>query len=100
MPDYMHHIIAYSRYGKLSEENTKCFLIINIIFHIILCFRLAQSVKLIFAVAIFITYALQCYVPVEIVWNQYLKKHMEDSKSKLLVEYILRTVIVIITCKY
>lgn len=65
-----------------------------------LCFRLAQSVKLIFAVAIFITYALQCYVPVEIVWNQYLRKYMEDSKSKLLVEYVLRTVIVIITCKY
>lgn len=58
---------------------------------------LAQSVKLIFAIAIFITYALQCYVPVEIVWNQYLKKHLEDSKNKLLVEYVLRTVIVIIT---
>lgn len=58
---------------------------------------LAQSVKLAFAVAIFISYALQCYVPVEIIWNQYLKNHLEDSKNKLLVEYVLRTVLVILT---
>ncbi|KAJ8865747.1 hypothetical protein PR048_033268 [Dryococelus australis] len=60
---------------------------------------LAQSVKIMFAVAIFITYALQCYVPVEIVWNSYLKHRMEDSSEcmQMFVEYLMRTGMVIST---
>ncbi|XP_075229301.1 proton-coupled amino acid transporter-like protein acs isoform X2 [Lycorma delicatula] len=56
---------------------------------------LAQSVKIIFAIAIFITYALQCYVPIEIIWNTYMKKRL--TKNFLLWEYILRTVTVLVT---
>jgi proton-coupled amino acid transporter len=54
-----------------------------------------------FAVAIFITYALQCYVPLEIVWNTYIKDRManDSGRKKLLVEYIMRTCTVIGTCK-
>jgi hypothetical protein len=54
-----------------------------------------------FAIAIFITYALQCYVPLEILWGTYIKDRLvHDSKrKKLLVEYIMRTCIVIGTCK-
>lgn len=58
---------------------------------------LAQSVNIIFAIAIFITYALQCYVPVEIIWNTYMKKRYENSEHRLLVEYIMRTGVVITT---
>jgi len=55
-----------------------------------------------FAIAIFITYALQCYVPLEIVWNTYIKDRLEhdSDRKKLLVEYVTRTCIVIGTCKY
>ncbi|RZF40862.1 hypothetical protein LSTR_LSTR003372 [Laodelphax striatellus] len=56
---------------------------------------LAQIVKLIFAVAIFVTYALQCYVPVDIVWNTYMKKHI--TSKELFWEYFLRTTAVLIT---
>ncbi|CAG2064085.1 unnamed protein product, partial [Timema podura] len=58
---------------------------------------LAQSVKIMFAVAIFITYALQCYVPVEIVWNTYLKERMAKSSETMqtLVEYLMRTAMVL-----
>jgi proton-coupled amino acid transporter len=54
-----------------------------------------------FAIAIFITYALQCYVPLEIVWNTYIKDRLVDvsNRKKLLVEYVMRTCIVIGTCK-
>lgn len=64
-------------------------------------FRLAQSVKIMFAIAIFITYALQCYVPLEIVWNTYVKDRLVDvsNRRKMLVEYVMRTCIVIGTCK-
>nr|CAD7430353.1 unnamed protein product [Timema monikensis] len=63
---------------------------------------LAQSVKIMFAVAIFITYALQCYVPVEIVWNTYLKERMAKRSETMqtLVEYLMRTAMVLGTCEY
>ncbi|PNF20534.1 Proton-coupled amino acid transporter-like protein CG1139 [Cryptotermes secundus] len=59
--------------------------------------KLAQSVKIMFAIAIFITYALQCYVPLEIVWSTYIKDRLGQASStkKLLVEYLMRTCIVI-----
>ncbi|XP_050540823.1 proton-coupled amino acid transporter-like protein CG1139 isoform X2 [Daktulosphaira vitifoliae] len=57
---------------------------------------LAQTVKLIFAVAIFITYALQAYVPVEILWNTYMKQRIENvNKQKM--EYLLRIGVVLVT---
>jgi Transmembrane amino acid transporter protein. len=64
-------------------------------------FSLAQSVNAIFAVAIFISYGLQCYVPVEIIWSRYLKQHLENATpgKKLLVEYIMRVSVVLVTCE-
>ncbi|BES98561.1 amino acid transporter [Nesidiocoris tenuis] len=59
--------------------------------------KLAQSVNVIFALAIFITYALQCYVPVEIIWTTYMKKKYEHSEHKLLYEYVMRICVVIVT---
>lgn len=55
--------------------------------------------KIAFAIAIYISYALQAYVPIEIIWNTYLKTKLEQSNKKLLIEYIMRTVIVILTCE-
>lgn len=55
-------------------------------------FSLAQSVKLMIAFAIFFTYSLQFYVPMEIIWKN-LKHHF--GARKLYVEYIVRVVLII-----
>ena len=55
---------------------------------------LAQSVKIMIAVAIFFTYGLQFYVPMEIIWKNI--KHRFGGK-KLLAEYVLRIVLVTFT---
>ncbi|KAF4525842.1 hypothetical protein B566_EDAN011547 [Ephemera danica] len=55
---------------------------------------LAQSVKGMIAIAIFLTYALQFYVPFEIIWRNLEGKF---SKNKLGVECCLRTVLVVVT---
>ncbi|CAB3373802.1 Hypothetical predicted protein [Cloeon dipterum] len=58
---------------------------------------LAQAVKIMFSLAIFITYALQCYVPVDIIWNNYLKSKYEKHSKSLLIELGVRTMLVLIT---
>ncbi|XKL65978.1 hypothetical protein PGB90_009398 [Kerria lacca] len=58
---------------------------------------LARLVKLIFAFAIYITYALQCYVPVDIIWMFYLKERFTKRENTLLIQYGLRIICVIIT---
>nr|CAD7592857.1 unnamed protein product [Timema genevievae] len=55
---------------------------------------LAQSVKVMIAVAIFFTYALQFYVPMEIIWKAVNHRF---GAHKLTAEYIIRTVLVIAT---
>ncbi|XP_074028134.1 proton-coupled amino acid transporter-like protein acs isoform X2 [Leptinotarsa decemlineata] len=54
---------------------------------------LAQSVKLMIAVAIFFTYALQFYVPMEIIW----KAVKNNFERKTLAEYSIRISLVILT---
>ncbi|XP_044734183.1 proton-coupled amino acid transporter-like protein CG1139 [Chrysoperla carnea] len=58
---------------------------------------LAQSVKLLLAFAIFITHALQCYVAVDITWNDYIKQHIKNKEHNKFYEYAWRTVLVLIT---
>ncbi|XP_044734321.1 proton-coupled amino acid transporter-like protein CG1139 [Chrysoperla carnea] len=58
---------------------------------------LAQSVMAMFAVAIYISYGLQAYVPVYILWTTYLEKYLENSNRKVLWEYGLRVLTVIVT---
>lgn len=55
---------------------------------------LAQAVKLMIAAAIFFTYGLQFYVPMEIIWKN-LKGYF--GSQKLLAEYILRIGLVTLT---
>lgn len=66
---------------------------------IILYRRLAQMVKAMLAFGIFITHGLACYVAIDIAWTAYLLKKVADSPRKVLWEYVLRTVLVLITCK-
>ena len=48
--------------------------------------------------AILGSYAVQFYVPMEIIWPS-LSTHFHTSRSKLIAEYTFRTVLVLVTCK-
>lgn len=52
------------------------------------------------AFAIFISHSLQMYVAIDITWNQYLHPKLEKNPRQAIYEYITRTVLVIICCKY
>ncbi|XP_076161509.1 proton-coupled amino acid transporter-like protein acs [Ptiloglossa arizonensis] len=58
---------------------------------------LANSVQILLAVAIFFTHPIQCYVAIDIVWNEYMGSMMEKNSHKLLWEYVVRTVLVLLT---
>ncbi|XP_033191566.1 proton-coupled amino acid transporter-like protein pathetic isoform X2 [Bombus vosnesenskii] len=77
---------GYWRYG----EDTKASITLNPEQNEVL----AQSAKLMIAVAIFLTYGLQFYVPMEIIWKN-LKQYF--SSRKLLGEYLVRILMVIFT---
>lgn len=51
------------------------------------------------AFAIYITHGLACYVAIDITWNDYAKKRFGESPRSVFYEYIVRTVLVLITCK-
>lgn len=57
--------------------------------------RPAQLVKLSIALAIFLTYALQFYVPMEIIWKSVRGKFSESNKN--IAEYAIRIALVILT---
>ncbi|XP_047364314.1 proton-coupled amino acid transporter-like protein CG1139 [Vespa velutina] len=56
---------------------------------------MAQSINIMFAIAIFITYALQGYVPVEIIWKTYLDQRIQNHK--IFWEYVCRTLVTLVT---
>ncbi|CAG9858641.1 unnamed protein product [Phyllotreta striolata] len=57
---------------------------------------LAQSVRLLMASAIFLSYSLQFYVPFNIMWPC-ISKYFNNEKSRETAEYVTRTVLVFIT---
>ncbi|XP_053624617.1 proton-coupled amino acid transporter-like protein CG1139 [Plodia interpunctella] len=59
----------------------------------------STTVLIMYMVAIFISYALHCYVPVEIVWRDYVKPRLEKAGSQRLRlwEYVVRIVLCLIT---
>uniref|UniRef100_T1PCX6 Transmembrane amino acid transporter protein n=1 Tax=Musca domestica TaxID=7370 RepID=T1PCX6_MUSDO len=58
---------------------------------------LAQCVKGMLAFAIFITHGLACYVAIDITWNDYVAKKLGPQRSKLFWEYVVRTLLVLVT---
>jgi len=58
--------------------------------------RLAQLVKLMMILAILGSYAVQFYVPMEIIWPT-LSTYFETSRKKLVAEYTFRTLLVLFT---
>jgi len=57
---------------------------------------LAQSVRLMMAVAIFLSYGLQFYVPMSIIWPP-IKARIADEQSQRVAQLLIRTGLVIIT---
>jgi proton-coupled amino acid transporter len=65
------------------------------------CFAssLAQAVQLTISVGILFSYALQMYVPIEILWP-HVQKRWGRFKNSSLIDIIFRSSLVLITCKY
>lgn len=61
-------------------------------------FRLAHIAKGLIAFGIFSTHPIQCYVAIDILWTEYVSKMVRDSPRPLFWEYVMRAVIVFITC--
>lgn len=59
--------------------------------------RKAQAVQGMLAFSIFITHGLACYVAIDITWNEYLAKRIQNNSSFW--EYFTRTMLVFSTCK-
>lgn len=51
---------------------------------------------MLFAVAVFISYALQCYVPISIIWDNYLTKRFNKENEKRN-QFVLRLIITVFT---
>ncbi|KAL1517831.1 hypothetical protein ABEB36_001547 [Hypothenemus hampei] len=84
-------MMGYWKYGdKINSSITMNFPINEI---------LAQVIIISYSIAIYISYGLQGYVPVQIMWSNYIAKRLEDAseKKKTFYEYLLRIVCVIIT---
>lgn len=61
--------------------------------------RLAQSVRVVMALAIFLSYGLQFYVPIGIVWPA-LKGYFHSQSSQRNAELSIRVFLVTLTCKF
>ena len=65
-----------------------------------LYFSLYICVKLMFALSIFISYAIQYYVPLNIIWPHIESRIMEATYNRrLALQYVFRTIIVLFSCK-
>jgi len=63
---------------------------------------LYAAVKVMFATAIYVTYGIQFYVPIEILWPSLQQALISNNASPLLTdygEYMLRYVFLFVTCK-
>lgn len=60
---------------------------------------LAKTVQILLAVAIFFTHPIQCYVAIDIAWNEYIAPNLEKNSHKVLWEYVVRTSLVLLTCE-
>lgn len=66
-----------------------------------LSFRLAQVIIVMFSIAIFFTYAIQFYVPLEILvpFAQAKARQFNVVDKDVTVDFVLRYILILITCK-
>lgn len=58
---------------------------------------LAQTIKLTITLAVFLSYPLCGYVPIDIIMNHYILNQDEEVKNPHMWEYIVRTIYVIVS---
>ncbi|PBC26725.1 Proton-coupled amino acid transporter [Apis cerana cerana] len=80
---------GYIRYGGAIEG--------SITFSLGEPLALANAVQILLAIAIFFTHPIQCYVAIDIIWNEYIAPNLEKNSHKLLWEYVVRTSLVLLT---
>lgn len=61
---------------------------------------MAQLAKGIMAFGIFVSHGLACYVAIDITWNEYIKDKLGVDKKKIVWEFVVRTLLVFVTCMY
>lgn len=59
--------------------------------------NLGIAVQILLAIAIFFTHPIQCYVAIDISWNEYISPFFEKYRYKTFWEYVVRTAIILIT---
>ncbi|XP_014470140.1 PREDICTED: proton-coupled amino acid transporter 1-like isoform X2 [Dinoponera quadriceps] len=59
--------------------------------------KVGKAVQIILAIAIFFTHPIQCYVAIDIAWNEYISPAIGKHRFKLVWEYVVRTVIILLT---
>lgn len=61
---------------------------------------LGIAVQLLLAIAIFFTHPIQCYVAIDILWNEYIGPLFDKYRHKQLwAQYAIRIFIILITCE-
>ena len=60
-------------------------------------FSLPEITRVIFSAAVFISYALQCYVPISIIWENYVSEKIRTSETSTRYQYVLRFVTTVFT---
>lgn len=61
--------------------------------------RLAQSVKGLLAFGVYISHGIASHVAIDLTWKTYIVDKIRNESNKLKWEYVLRTSIVLLTCK-
>lgn len=61
-------------------------------------YRFAQMAKGLLAFGILVSHALVCYVPINIMWNEYVKNKLGVDTKKIVWEFGLRTILVLVSC--
>ncbi|EFN83214.1 Proton-coupled amino acid transporter 1 [Harpegnathos saltator] len=59
--------------------------------------KLGKAVQILLAIAIFFTHPIQCYVAIDIAWNEYISPVIDKYRFKLLWEYVVRTIVILLT---
>lgn len=61
--------------------------------------KLGKAVQILLAIAIFFTHPIQCYVAIDIAWNEYINSAMGKHRYKMFWEYVVRTIVILLTCE-
>ena len=99
----MHHVSVtlFYAHSDVGRVLFRCTLsgFIKLYVSLLCCFSLYAAVKVMFATAIFITYGIQFYVPIEILWpplEQMFTNHLLIAYG----EYLVRYFFLFVTCEF